>query len=87
MSFINRIRTLAFFLLLLSFYSTWAESKSQYPDGFSFVEYVNNFVVNIGPEVAGIAITVLLIDYLSEKRDDQQRVQRESELYLQNRSY
>lgn len=62
------ILVLAFLLLVFSFYSTWLETVGSGSARFNIVVFLRNYSVNFGPEAAGIALTVLILDFLNERR-------------------
>jgi hypothetical protein len=66
------ILTLAVVLLFFSLYSTWLESFPNNDSKFNFSTFLRNYAINFGPEAAGIALTVLILDFLNERRNEQQ---------------
>ena len=62
------ILVLAILLLVFSFYSTWLETVGSGSTRFNIFIFLRNYSVNFGPEAAGIALTVLILDFLNERR-------------------
>ncbi len=56
-------------LLILSLASAIIGYITLYPDGFDFRTFAGDFYANISSELFSIAITVLIIDALSRRRD------------------
>lgn len=48
----------------------------KYPMGFTFSLFNDDFYANISTELASIAITILIIDYLNQRRDEKIRKER-----------
>ena len=69
---INLVRAVGVGLLLLALIVGTVGFFSQYPRP-EFADFVGDFYANISAEFASIALTVLLIDYLNERREDQRR--------------
>lgn len=57
-------------LIIVSFLSAYAGYFSQNP---SPLEFLQTWFVGIGPEAAGIAVTIIVIDYLNEKREEERQ--------------
>lgn len=51
----------AILLLILSLYSTFLEYSRENPARFVMADYFQNWLISIGPEAAGIALTILVI--------------------------
>jgi len=62
------ILLLAVLLLVFSFYSTWLETIGNGSTRFNIFVFLRSYSVNFGPEAAGIALTVLILDFLNERR-------------------
>lgn len=71
---IRRLKTLiilvAIALIGLSLYSAWLSYIGENPGQFNLFQYFQTWLISIGPEAAGIALTILVIDYLNEKREE-----------------
>lgn len=49
----------------------------QHPEGFTFGQFVADYYTNISTDLVSIALTVLLIDSLERRRDEEERIARE----------
>lgn len=57
-------------LLIFSLYSTWLEFGIRLSWEFPIGSFLREYAINFGPEAAGIALTVLILDFLNERRSE-----------------
>lgn len=77
------VRRVGLFLLLMSFFSGFFGFRTLYlqdPASFNWQTFVGDFYANVSSELGSVAITVLIIDYLNERR---QRTEQKKQLIRQ----
>lgn len=64
------IRVVSLVMLALALVGGFLGFQQAYPGTFNFGTFITAFYTQLSSELAGIAITVLLIDYLHERREE-----------------
>lgn len=63
------MRTIGVVMLALAILGAFLGFQRAYPGPFSFADFFTVFYTDLSSELAGIAITVLIIDFLNERRE------------------